>query len=145
MIEIKRIEYDDLADLSLLLEELSGKKTNFNIMAKNFEWMEKNEDYFVLGAKHDGKLVGSLMGIICHDLVGDCEPFMVIENVIVSSKYRGQGIGKKLMNEIEKIAKEKDCYYIMFVSGAQRKEAHKFYESLGYKFDEVQGFKKYLV
>lgn len=144
MIEIKRIERNDLKELSLLFEELSGKKTDFEIMVKNFEWISKNEDYIVLGAKYNGKLVGSLMGIICHDLVGECKPFMVIENVIVSSNLRGQGIGKKLMTEIERIGKEKNCYYTMFVSGAQRKEAHKFYESLGYKLDEVQGFKKYL-
>ena len=31
-----------------------------------------------------------------------------------------------------------------FISDAHRKEAHQFYESLGYKLDEVQGFKKYL-
>ena len=111
----------------------------------NFDKIEKNEDYFLLGAKCNDKLGGSLMGIICHDLVGECKPFMVIENVIVSSKYRGFGIGKKLMNEIERIGKEKGCYYTMFVSGAQRKEAHKFYESLGYRLDEVQGFRKYLV
>jgi GNAT superfamily N-acetyltransferase len=144
MIEIKRIEKNDLNDLSLLFEELSGKKTDFEIMIKNFEWINKNEDYIVLGAHYNGKLVGSLMGIICHDLVGECKPFMVIENVIVSINLRGKGIGKKLMNEIERIGKEKNCYYTMFVSGSQRKDAHKFYESLGYKLDEVQGFKKYL-
>lgn len=144
MIEIKRIESNDLKDLSLLFEELSGKKTDFEIMVKSFELINRNEDYIVLGANYDGKLVGSLMGIICYDLVGECKPFMVIENVIVSGNLRGKGIGKKLMTEIERIGKEKNCYYTMFVSGFQRKEAHKFYESLGYKLDEVQGFKKYL-
>lgn len=145
MIEIIRIKRNDLEDLSLLFEELSGKKTDINNMHQNFELIGKNEDYYVLGAKCDGNLVGSLMGIICHDLVGECKPFIVIENVIVSNEYRGKGIGKKLMTEIERIAKEKNCYYTMFVSGIQRKEAHKFYESLGYKLDEVQGFKKYLL
>lgn len=145
MLEIKRIERNDLKDLSLLFEELSDKKTDFEIMAKNFEWINNNEDYIVLGAKYNGNLVGSLMGIICHDLVGECKPIMVIENVIVSSNLRGKGIGKKLMTEIERIGKGKNCYYAMFVSGSQRKDAYKFYESLGYKLDEVQGFKKYLV
>jgi Predicted acetyltransferase len=144
MIVIQRMERDDLPGLSLLFEELSGKKADIEKMAKSFEWMAKNEDYFVLGAKYDGKLVGSLMGIICHDLVGECKPFIVIENVIVSSEFRGQGIGKKLMLEIEKIGRNKNCYYIMFVSGMQRKAAHQFYQTLGYKLDEVQGFKKYL-
>jgi GNAT superfamily N-acetyltransferase len=144
MIEIKKINRTDLDDLSLLHEELSKKKTDFEIMVNNFEWMANNESYILLGAKVDGKLIGSLMGIICLDLVGSCQPFMVIENVIVTKSLRGQGVGKELMNEIEKIGKENNCHYMMFVSGAHRKDAHKFYESLGYKPDAVQGFKKYL-
>jgi GNAT superfamily N-acetyltransferase len=144
MIEVKEIDRNDLSDLSILLEELSGMKTDFDKMAHNFEWMTRNRGYIILGAKYDGKLVGSLMGIICHDLVGECKPFIVIENVIVSGEYRGRGIGKWLMEEIERIGRAQNCYYTMFVSGAQRKEAHQFYQSLGYQLDMVQGFKKYL-
>ncbi|MDQ0088526.1 ribosomal protein S18 acetylase RimI-like enzyme [Paenibacillus anaericanus] len=84
------------------------------------------------------------MGIICHDFVGECKPFMVIENVIVSNRARRQGIGKKLMLEIERIAKERDCYYIILVSGEQRKEAHVFYEKLGFKDEKVEGYRKHL-
>lgn len=57
---------------------------------------------------------------------------------------RGKNIGKALMNEVEKIGTEKNCYYIMFVSSIHRKNAHRFYESIGYSLDSVQGFKKFL-
>ncbi|MFD2877411.1 GNAT family N-acetyltransferase [Paenibacillus rhizoplanae] len=67
----------------------------------------------------DGELLGSLMGIVCQDLVGDCRPFMVIENVVVSSRARRQGLGKKLMTAIEAIAHERDCYYIIFRVGGE--------------------------
>jgi ribosomal protein S18 acetylase RimI-like enzyme len=144
MITIKPIGRDDLTDLAALLAELAGKPTNKESMLNNFEWMEKNGDYYVLGAKRDQRLAGSIMGIICRDLVGECKPFLVVENVIVSNQFRGQGIGKRLMLEMEKIGMERNCHYIMFVSGAQRRDAHQFYESLGYKLDVVQGFKKYL-
>ena len=105
MITIKPIGRDDLTDLAALMAELAGKPTNKESMLNNFEWMEKNGDYYVLGAKRDQRLAGSIMGIICRDLVGECQPFLVVENVIVSNQ---------------------------------------FYESLGYKLDVVQGFKKYL-
>ncbi|HOV70464.1 MAG TPA: GNAT family N-acetyltransferase, partial [Clostridia bacterium] len=59
------------------------------------------------------------MGIVC---VGSCRPFMVLENVIVSQPYRRTGIGRKLMEYIEKYARSVNCnYYIMFVSRANRK------------------------
>ena len=56
---------------------------------------------------------------------------MVLENVIVSNKYRRLGIGKKLIKKAEELAKSKGYCEIMFVSGINRKEAHKFYKSLG--------------
>jgi ribosomal protein S18 acetylase RimI-like enzyme len=144
MVEIIRIVEKDLEDLKTIFEELTDNKCDLKKMAQSFQLISQNQDYIVLGAKHKGKLAGSLMGIICHDLVGECKPFMVIENVIVLSAYRGLGIGKKMMIEIERIGKENNCFYTMFVSGSNRKGAHTFYESLGYKIDEVQGFKKYL-
>ena len=145
MVEISKIVKSDLQELSSLFFELTGENTDFAKMNSNYEWIDENENYILLGARNDGKLVGSLMGIICRDLVGECRPFMVIENVIVSSGFRGKGIGKKLMIEIEDIAKRNNCYYIMFVSGAQRTDAHAFYKSIGYGLDQVQGFKKYVI
>lgn len=40
--------------------------------------------------------MGSLMGVANRELIGECRPFMVIENVIVSNKHRRMGIGKML-------------------------------------------------
>jgi ribosomal protein S18 acetylase RimI-like enzyme len=135
---------DDLDSLAQLYEELSGKETDLCKMKKNFKLMESNPNYVVLTAKEDNLVVGSVMGIICLDLVYKCKPFMVIENVIVKNALRGRGIGVRLMKEIEEIGRKRDCYYTMFVSGGNRKEAHQFYKSVGYDLDLVQGFKKYL-
>lgn len=145
MITIGKITYDDLDDLAILYEELSGTKTNLQKFNKNFDWINSNKDYLLIGAKDDnGNLVGSLLGIVCQDLVGECKPFLVIENVIVKSGCRKMGIGKELMNFIEEFARTRNCYFTMLVSAFSRKNAHKFYESIGYAKDVVRGFKKYL-
>lgn len=144
MTVISDIEESDLIELSGLLEELSGNKTDRDKMFQAFSIMAGNNDYILLGARINDKLAGSLMGIICHDLAGDCRPFLVIENVIVAKEYRGRGIGRSLMSAIESTAKKRNCYYSMFVSGSNRTEAHLFYESIGYEKDFVKGFKKYL-
>lgn len=144
MLEIRSIQFEDLPDLSALYEELVPTKTNFNKLAEAFRSIENNNNYNLLGAFDEGRLAGSLMGIICQDLVGDCKPFMVIENVIVSGRARRKGIGKRLMTDIERIARERGCYYIILVSGGHRKEAHLLYESLGYKEEKVEGYRKHL-
>jgi GNAT superfamily N-acetyltransferase len=108
-----------------------------------FRYIQQNGHYHVLGAFYNGELVGSVMGIECMDLVGQCKPFMVVENVIVSDQVRRQGIGQKLMLQIERIARDLGCEYMILVSGDQRKEAHNFYEKLGFKDEKVQGYRKH--
>jgi ribosomal protein S18 acetylase RimI-like enzyme len=145
MTTIDFVGTSDLTDLASLYEELGVVTSDLRKMAENFEWIYANSDYFLLGARDkNNKLIGSLLGIICRDIAGECRPFMVLENMIVTVNCRGKGIGRKLVQEAEAIARKRDCYYIMLVSRAQRKDAHRFYESLGYNIGVVQGFKKYL-
>ena len=145
MITIEKIIYDDLSDLANLYEELLGRKTNLQKFNESFYLINSDKDYILIGAKDDnGNLVGSLLGIICKDLGGDCRPYIIVENVIVKSSCRGMGIGKLLMSFIEDFARMKNCYFTMLVSAFRRKDSHRFYESIGYANDIVKGFKKYL-
>ncbi|WP_438493850.1 GNAT family N-acetyltransferase [Paenibacillus sp. IHBB 3054] len=144
MVTIKEIEADALEALNELYSELIGHRTDQVKLEEAFNRIKADSRYILLGAYVDGELLGSLMGIECQDLVGDCRPFMVIENVVVSSRARRQGLGKKLMTAIEQAAHERNCYYIILVSGEQRKEAHVFYESMGYRDEKVEGYRKHL-
>lgn len=144
MVYIEQIEMKHLPQLAELYEELIGVSTNLVKMEETYQTLLEDKSYYVLGAFYENELAGSLMGILCKDLIGECEPFMVIENVVVSSKIRRQGIGRKLMNEIEMIARQQNCSYIILVSGGQRVEAHQMYESMGYREEHVEGFRKFL-
>jgi GNAT superfamily N-acetyltransferase len=144
MIKIEAIKKSDLNQLANLYDDLFWEKTNLISMHETFEWIQSNPNYIVLGAKMDDNLVASLTGILCPVMMGQCRPFMFIESVIVSHNYRKLGIGRRLMEEIERIAREKNCYLIQFVSSDHRKEAHQFYEAIGYNVDKVRGFRKIL-
>jgi len=144
MVTIQEIEADSLLALSELYAELIDKSTDFSKLEAVYKVIKEDSRYLLLGAFQNGELLGSVMGIICYDLVGECKPFMVIENVVVSSRARRQGVGQKLMAALEITAREKDCWYIILVSGEKRKEAHIFYEALGYREEKVEGYRKHL-
>jgi len=145
MITIKKIIYNDLGDLASLYEELIERQTNLQKFNESFDLINSDKNYILIGAKDDnGNLVGSLLGIICKDLGGECRPYIIVENVIVKRGCRGMGIGKVLMSFIEDFARKKNCYFTMLVSAFRRKDSHKFYEAIGYANDVVKGFKKYL-
>lgn len=102
MVTIKEIEADSLTALNELYRELIGAPAEPGKFGDTFAAIKADSRYVLLGAYVDGELMGSLMGITCLDLVGDCRPFMVIENVVVSARARRQGLGKQLMDAIEK-------------------------------------------
>ena len=142
--EITRLEEEDLPQLENLYRELIDRDTNPEGMRTVYAAMKDNPDYFVLVAKEGGNVVGSVMGVLCLDLFGKCNPFMVVENMIVSGTVRRSGTGTLLMRELERLARERDCHYMMLLSNSRRKDAHAFYEKLGYDPSGFQGFKKYL-
>ena len=67
---------------------------------------------------------------------------MVVEDLIIDKNHRRHGVGSALMRELEKYAVDHDCCQIIFVTEADRTEAHRFYKSLGYEFELYKGFKK---
>ena len=70
------------------------------------------------------------------------QTILVVEDLIVDKNQRRNGVRSALMRELEKCATDHDCCQIIFVTEADRMEAHRFYRSLGYEFESYKGFKK---
>ncbi|MEA4856365.1 MAG: GNAT family N-acetyltransferase [Solidesulfovibrio sp.] len=131
-----------LPALAGLMESLSGLASDRDRLAVAHGRMAASPDYHLLGATVGGVLAGAALGIVCLDVVGPCRPFLVVENVFVAGRYRRRGVGRGLLTELERRARQRDCLYLMLVSGPGREEARAFYAALGY--GESRGFKKRL-
>ena len=141
---IEHLKHSDLPQLADLYRVFWNENSSIEKMESTFCRLSENPDYNILVARDNEHIIGSLMGIICHELYGDCDPFMVIEDVVVDPDHRRKGIGSQLMKSIEGIASDAGCSYIIFVTEQTRIEAHRFYASLGYDPDQYKGFKKRL-
>ena len=144
MIEIQKLTECDLEDLKILYEDAFGSKTDSTKMHAVFKKVEKDPNHIILCAKSEGKVVGSVLGVVCFELIGDCTPFLVIEDVAVLNSHRRKGIAKQLLLKMEEQAKLANCNMVLFVSSKHREGAHKLYESLGYGEDWVNGYRKRL-
>jgi ribosomal protein S18 acetylase RimI-like enzyme len=142
--EIRKLTEDDLASLAVLYKQCWCEESSLEKMRATFQRLKRNPNYILLVANQQKNLVGSVMGVICEELYGDCKPFMVVEDVIVDKHARRLGIASSLMRELERCATKQNCNYIIFVTESERTKAHRFYESLGYKSDVYKGFKKRL-
>lgn len=68
-----------------------------------------------------------------------------IMGIAVNINYQRMGIGKALLQAVETWAKDTDCAGVRLVSGAERGNAHRFYQSCGYCCGKDQkNFKKLL-
>lgn len=60
----------------------------------------------------------------------------MIEDVVVSSDYRGQGIGRKLMEKLLEQAQNEKLNDVLLFSGHHRTTAIALYKSLGFKLKD---------
>jgi ribosomal protein S18 acetylase RimI-like enzyme len=85
-----------------------------------------------------------IVGLIDNKIIGFCSLTIKnnlwlsgnlghIDELIVDRNLRKQGIGKNLMAEITKMAKENNCKRIELDSAFHRKEAHQFYKNIGFE------------
>ena len=141
---IREMIKEDIPKLNELYKQFWDEDSCIEKMANQFDVFSKLGTHVLLSAVENERLVGSVMGVICGELYGNCQPFMILENMVVDKQSRNKGIGKALIFELEKIAKEKDCTQILLITETNRIDACKFYESAGYNPNTHMGFKKKL-
>lgn len=141
---IRDMSADDIPQLEQLYRQFWGEESSVETMSTQFNKLHNYDSHVLLSAIENNQLVGSVMGVICGELYGDCKPFLVLENMIVDKNHRSRGIGKALISELEKIALTKDCSQVIFVTERSRADAVEFYEAAGYSSKTHVGFKKKL-
>ena len=88
-------------------------------------------DYAVWVAEVAGRVVG-LTGVFIHLALEYDGYYGRLLGLVVDEACRGQGIGKRLLDQAERWLRERGVNKLTLTSGKQRAEAHKFYRRLGY-------------
>ena len=135
---IEKLKLEDLEQVVQLHKLIIPFALDLEVAKETCQKMMQNEDFYLLVAKEEGEVIGTVTGICCKTLA---TPFFVVEDMVVRETHRGKGVGRALMEELERISLENHSAYAILVSSGHRKGAHKFYEELGYT-DDVRGFRK---
>ena len=142
MLTIRRLQISDLEPLRQLYRQFWDENSNIGRMRERFHEIESNSRQVIFCATIDNLVVGSVMGIVCDELYGDCKPFLVMEDLIVDTEYRNHGIGRALVRKLEQYAKENGCSQMLFITEANRHDAVSFYKSIGFDPKSHIGFKR---
>ena len=98
-------------------------------------------------AKDNQQVIGMIAGYIEskdeEDIISNrCPKRGIISDLIVSNSCRLKGVGKKLMEEIEKYFLASNCEFIAVDLFAPNKTAKTFYEKLGYSPRNIELYKR---
>lgn len=140
---IRKLEKKDLPQLAKLYQQFWNDESDVSKMEEQFDVIQMENNHIILVSEIGNQVVGSVMGVVCRELYGDCRPFLVVENMIVDKEYRKQSIGSKLLAQLEILAKERDCTQMILVTEKDRLDACSFYEKCGFS-KNTTGYKKKL-
>jgi GNAT superfamily N-acetyltransferase len=83
-------------------------------------------------AEVDGNLVGTLHLVFIRGVARMGATRAQIEAVRIAAGQRGEGIGRKMIEAAIEMARERGCSLVQLTTDKTRKDAHRFYESLGF-------------
>ena len=132
MMNIRFAREEDLPQLISVLSQLNprAERCNPERAKEVLRKLSKSGQQFLMICEIDGKIVGTAELVIKHNLTHGCKPYGFIENVVVDERYRGEGIGVKLVERCIKIAREKGCYKLVLTC---REELVKWYGKFGFR------------
>lgn len=126
-----------LESINQLLPQLSSKASSLS-MEQLLELTSSDSTLVFVCSNAVDEIIGMLSLVIMKIPTGRKA---WIEDVVVDSKARGQGLGKALMDHALQEARERGVKVIDLTSRPSREGANRLYQSLGYQIRETNVYR----
>jgi N-acetylglutamate synthase-like GNAT family acetyltransferase len=121
---------DDADAIARLLDQL-GYPTDPTAVESRLERLRIVGDRLVV-AEVDGEVVGLAQLHVSPTMALE-RPAAKIDGLVVDESYRGRGVGRALVAEMEAEARVRGCSLLYITTAARRQDAHEFYRRVGLK------------
>ena len=132
---IRRATESDIQELEFLLNKLGYQISSEALVEQLHHYDQPSSIVLVTECEETHHIAGLVSGHVIPLLH---QPGFLgrITALVVARDSRGSGVGRKLIDELEKRFTENQCIRYEVTSGEHRVIAHKLYEKLGYFPDE---------
>ncbi|MFH6993251.1 GNAT family N-acetyltransferase [Flavobacterium sp. FlaQc-48] len=130
-IEIRKVENQDLDFVYQSICELENEVLDFEVFKAIFNENISNKNNLYLLAENENEGVG-FISFHMQNLLHHCGLVGEIQEFFIHQKYRGQGIGKQLIEIIMNYADQNDLKSIEVTTNKRRTENVLIYENLGF-------------
>ncbi|MBN2016579.1 MAG: GNAT family N-acetyltransferase [Candidatus Cloacimonetes bacterium] len=135
-VEVRQAEIRDIPYIKELLLQLYNTISNNEgldqMMIEHNLAKVFSDEHSILIAEKQGSIVGMIY-VIYHQSLLHYGLSACIEELVVHKGFRGQGIGKLLVEKGVEMAHEKGCVELEVSTEFTNKEAISFYEKFGFK------------
>jgi len=134
-IEIRPATRNDLGAILALMADLETDDQVLGLSAAEaiFERMQSYPNYTIYVTVAEVEIIGTFSLLIMDNLAHLGAPSGIVEDVVVHSSWRGQGIGKQMMQFAIQQCQKAGCYKMALSSNLIREQAHRFYDQLGFQ------------
>lgn len=134
---VKEYSEELLAAMQSLIPQLTSSVGEIQEQVIKDIVAANNTHLFVVKV-NDDKIIGALTLVV---FTIPTSKKAYIEDVVLDATCQGKGIGRKLMEEAIRVAKEKGVSRIELTSSPSRVAANKLYQSLGFKVRETNFYR----
>ncbi|MCC7462686.1 MAG: GNAT family N-acetyltransferase [Gammaproteobacteria bacterium] len=113
-----------------------GYPSSEDLTRVRLQGLLSSSNHRVIVADVAGAAVGWATAEIRRSLESD--PRVELTGLVVAATSRRGGVGRRLVEDIERWAVERGCRELFLRSNVVRQEAHPFYERLGYEHVKTQ-------
>jgi GNAT superfamily N-acetyltransferase len=135
-VDIRKATRDDLPAILALYGEPDIDDHNvldLPAAERILEEMRQYPNYAVYVATLNNEVIGTFALLIMDNLAHLGAPSGIVEDVVVSAQWQGQGVGKQMMRFAMEACRKAGCYKLTLSSNLKREPAHRFYEELGFQ------------
>ncbi|NJP10649.1 MAG: GNAT family N-acetyltransferase [Leptolyngbyaceae cyanobacterium RU_5_1] len=129
-VTVRPATIEDADSLAVLCSQLGYPSAPSDIDSRLQDLQAKHDHIVYVAHLRDGRVVGWSHAHQCHLVIAP--PQILVLGLIVDANYHHRGVGRLLMQHIEQWALAKGCSSVLLRSNIVRREAHQFYERIGY-------------
>lgn len=138
-LSIRLATVEELPDVLRLYHDTGVERDSSLTLADAEQWFQRIQQYpnytlWIATLKElDDRRIGTFALLVMDNLVHHGSPSGIVEGVAVDPEFQGQGIGRQMMQVAMAQCRAAGCYKLSLTTNLRRKEAHAFYESLGFQ------------
>lgn len=146
--QIRPAQKDDIPSLVTLLWELFSQEDEFTPNTENqirglSDILNNHHTGLILTARLNDRIVGMVILLFTVSTALGAK-VALLEDMVVSSEYRHQGIGSLLLNSAIEYAQNAQCKRITLLTDSDNQIAHQFYQQHNFHPSKMQPFRLFL-